>query len=766
MGWEQMRNFMRTITTIILAVALSCILAAENLEKTQKKELEAQAKALIAEAKNLEKSGQLPEAREKYAESQAMLDSKEATNAIKHIDDEIRKRVKDSLDSSRKLYESRKYKEAASMLDSNMRLGAMQGTLSYDLAISYYKLGERNKAIENLDTAISDTQDPKEKEKLRELLTYFSVGENGVSISANTVGANTKDQVGRINTLIGNVGWETSLEDQNGEEGPEVSFAESGTATPQAPSPVALKTSDARGADVLPAAVRDSSLCTALEDAKTTFASSATVVFDRANCAETNGRPAEAVRLLQKYLEMSPDALDAQTVHARISDLQSLLALSGDNSLEIRRQYAAAYGYLASRRYNRALASFKNASRIAPDFPLTYWKMGLIYEAMADVNAARENFTRYQQLITDQTAKDEANLHLTTLDAKKTKYDEEVDDAEDILSELFNRGMNLTFNMGPNRSAIRAQRARIKKKQDRKKDMYRTGGFAVPYAYAQQQLARAGEHLQVALALFPLGAEANELMGLFFLQANDGHAATKSFDAVASQSLPVSFYAEMRGHKLDHGVKCELTKDRVRFIFLSSYDKKGNPIAPDKNAGDDGLGDITLAPGDERQPFDSLDLGLDEIKKVETNKGVLVLKLAKQEIMLAPIYLPSFTPVEGPPARRFANNYTRLFIRYPGLEDSKLGAEGMTGGEKFVMGYKLATAGANIAMNLNPLGAIQATQSAIGIARTIHQAMASLSVSFASWERSVEDQQELLAGETFKAIPSQPATLEFAQELK
>jgi tetratricopeptide (TPR) repeat protein len=470
--------------------------------------------------------------------------------------------------------------------------------------------------------------------------------------------------------------------------------------------------------------------------------------------------------LLQKYLEMSPDALDVQTVHARISELQLLLTLTGDNSLEIRRQYASAYGYLASRRYNRALASFKNASTMAPDFPLTYWKLALIYEAMADVKAARENFTRYQQLAADQTAKDEANLHLSTLDARKSKYDEEVDDAEDILSDLFNRGMNLTFNLDPSRSAIRAQRARIKKKQDRKKDMRRTGGFAVPYAYAQQELARASEHLQVALALFPLGAEANELMGLVFLQANDGHAATKNFDSVASQLLPVSFYAEMRGHKMDHAVKCELTPDRVRLVFLSSYDKKGNPIAPDKNAGDDGLGDITLASGDERQPFDSLDLSLDDIKKVETNKGLLTLKLAKQDITLAPIYLPSFTPVEGPPARRFANNYTRLFIRYPGLEDSKLGAEGMTGGEKFVMGYKIATAAANIAMNFNPLGAIQATQSAIGIARTIHQAMGSLSVSFASWERSVEDQQELLAGETFKAIPSQPANLEFAQEIK
>ena len=70
---------MRIITTTLLVVALSSMLAAENLEKTQKKELEAQAKAAIAEAKSLEKSGQLVEARAKYAESQVLLETNDAS---------------------------------------------------------------------------------------------------------------------------------------------------------------------------------------------------------------------------------------------------------------------------------------------------------------------------------------------------------------------------------------------------------------------------------------------------------------------------------------------------------------------------------------------------------------------------------------------------------------------------------------------------------------------------------------------------------------
>src|SRR5438045_8567623 len=97
--------------------------------------------------------------------------------------------------------------------------------------------------------------------------------------------------------------------------------------------------------------------------------------------------------------------------------------------------------------------------------------------------------------------------------------------------------------------------------------------------------------------------------------------------------------------KFDHAVKCELTYDRVRFVFLSSYDKKGMPIPPDKNAGEDGLGALTLAPGDERHPFDSRELRISDIKKIGTSKGASTLKLNREQFLLAPIYRPTFSPV-------------------------------------------------------------------------------------------------------------------------
>ncbi len=61
---------------------------------------------------------------------------------------------------------------------------------------------------------------------------------------------------------------------------------------------------------------------------------------------------------------------------------------------------------------------------------------------------------------------------------------------------------------------------------------------------------------------------------------------------------------------------------------------------------------------------------------------------------------------------------------------------------------------------------IPITRTVRAITRTVRAAMVSLSVSFASWEKSVEDQQQLLVGKAFKSIPSQPANLAFVQEAK
>ena len=155
---------MRTKTILAdLSVILGSGLAAENLEKTQKKELEAQVKTMTAEAQRLEKAGQLAEARTKYAESQALIEVNKVTDAIKHLDEQIHKRVKDALNESRKLYEAQKFKESAAVLDQAMKLQAFQPVLAYNLALCYQQLGERKQALEYLRKAKAGTVGPKQK---------------------------------------------------------------------------------------------------------------------------------------------------------------------------------------------------------------------------------------------------------------------------------------------------------------------------------------------------------------------------------------------------------------------------------------------------------------------------------------------------------------------------------------------------------------------------------------------------------------------------
>ena len=84
-----------------------------------------------------------------------------------------------------------------------------------------------------------------------------------------------------------------------------------------------------------------------------------------------------------------------------------------------------------------------------------------------------------------------------------------------------------------------------------------------------------------------------------------------------------------------------------------------------------------------------------------------------------------------------------------------------------MMGYNIANASLDIAMSgFGGIGAISSVQDVISITRTVRAAMVSLSVSFATWEKSVDDQQQLLAGKAFKSIPIQTVNLGFLQEIK
>ena len=186
-------------------------------------------------------------------------------------------------------------------------------------------------------------------------------------------------------------------------------------------------------------------------------------------------------------------------------------------------------------------------------------------------------------------------------------------------------------------------------------------------------------------------------------------------------------------------------------------------------AGQDGLGDLVIeAQASRALNFEDFAFRLSDIKKVETKDGQVLFKLEHDTYSVSPLAIAFYPPKEGGPfARRFSNDYARLFVRYPGLEDTKLGAEGLTGYEKFRIGMDLAQAGAS--MGMGGVGAISAVQDVITTVqqvRMLERTMASMKISYAAWETSVEEQQNVLLGNPFKPIPTEPVRLAYVHELK
>jgi hypothetical protein len=82
-----------------------------------------------------------------------------------------------------------------------------------------------------------------------------------------------------------------------------------------------------------------------------------------------------------------------------------------------------------------------------------------------------------------------------------------------------------------------------------------------------------------------------------------------------------------------------------------------------------------------------------DVKVVETKDNAVVVALPDKKLTIFPSKFTGDPPYMGAAARKFANTYTRLFRDYLGIDDAKLGREGRTGGEKFMLGMTMAGAG-------------------------------------------------------------------------
>ena len=688
-----------------------------------KKQLEAKAKELVSEGKALEKQGKLDEARDKYVDAEGFLSTKDALSGIDRIRDAKQKQAEALMDAAQKDLEAGKFPDCAAQLEKALDVSPERPlALHYDLVQCYQKLGDRANAVAHLDSVITATQDKDDRRDFLQLRAWLILGGKPASPASGDL----KQKIDAFNRSY--VQNDTDL---------------SGESAGSKPGSAAA------------------SLCGQVAQLQTAAAGNGAVQFDAAKCAEENGRDADAAHLLSEYLKLSPDALDAADVQLHLDNLQSLAALEGDSGTQVRSHFAAAARDLDFRRYDRAIEDYRSAEEAASSFPLTQWRLGLLYEASGDVASARASFQRYVQLETREDRRAEAQQHIDSLEAWRAYYDENIDEAHDLIGDLLLRSMGLSSEGVRHRGKLTKQQKRISSKYQRA--LAASEELSGPFVRRQMDSARGD--LDNAMQLFPIAPEANEMMALLNLENNDWAAAFRSLDAVASAGQPVSFYAQMdssRDNKVVLATKVEIGKDSVRLVSLSSYDAKKRVTQPPKSpAGEDDLGNLVTSDTMPRDlGADAVSISVADLKGVQTDKSFVTIKLDKQQIVLAPVYMLAYTPVAGHTARQLGNEYTRMFVRYLGYEKARLGSEGMTFGEKLKLGYTFAQTGMSFfdAVSSGGIQSYGALRSSLNLAGALRTNLSNL-------RRNMADQRRALDGLEFKPIPNQPVELGYRDHL-
>lgn len=744
----RMKPFVSQAIVFLTALSITLTITAAGQQESEpakpdKKQLETQVKQLIAEGKAFEQQGKLAEARDKYVDAVGIVPTGDALSAISHIDDREKQQVDSLLSEAHRLYDTGKVPESLQQLRQGLEIKPAYPALHYNLALCYLKPGDRANAALHLDQAIGALPNHKDRTELLELESTVLMG-----TAPPAAGGDAKNALAGFN--------EAYLQEDR--------------------DPGDTKTGGG-------------SLCDRANALRDSFPTNPAVVFNSAKCAEEDAHPEVAARQLADYIKLAPNALDRADVEFFQKDSLSLAALTGDSGQVVRRHYANAARYLDYRRYDRAIAEYQAAARALPDYPQTPWQLGLLYEAYGNIAKAREQFSRFRELTPDAAKKSTADFHLSNLEGRRAVYDANVGEAQDILSGLLLASLGLNTEGAKHKTKLSYRQWRWA--SHRYKEATRAT-VKLPQPYVERELNRARQDLDAAGELFPLGAEVHEMLGLISLQGNNWPEAFRSYDAVASQGFPISFYAQVnsaKDSKVVRAAKVEIGTDALRLIYLSSYDpKKRISVPPAKPAGEDSLGNLVVSA---TQPPDAqaeaLTIRADDLKGIETDKNFVVLKLASDRMYLAPLNLLSETPFEGGASRAFGNEYTRLFVRYLGYESAKLGKEGMTAGEKFKLGFQIARIG--MAVGMMGMGAPVAYSSTVRIARLAHalqvyrtyQSAArgvrvadaaeaatrladDLQMSTTALERTISDQQRAMVGTEFKIIPTQQYPLKFREK--
>jgi tetratricopeptide (TPR) repeat protein len=719
----------RTIPNALLITVLLVNLSVSAFADDGKKNLEAQAEQLASEGKALEDKQQLKGAEEKYTAAEAITSTKEGKSGLERIQKAEAGKFHDLLADAHGLFDAGKPGDAARKLEEAKAVVPQDPALHYNLAVCYQKSGDRPKAVSEMDQTLSLLpENDRNRAQLEQVRSAMMTGETPPQLSQEA-----KQRVDAFNSsMASNTAAAETDKQENAGSAPSV----------------------AGQAAQLP--------CDQLKGIESSLPKSPSVLFNLAKCAEEDGRQEEALRYLNQYLASAPTALDSEDVHLRLSTLSSLTALTGDKADDVRKHFAAATRFIDDRHYDHAVDELLKAEQEQPAYPLTKWRLALLFEAMGNIAKAQRYYRAYEAASGSPEASKEATVRTAALDKERSQYDAAVLEARQTLADTLTRFMGIGGEGNGEKNHAGAGMAMGLAFGHAPAA---TGSGGVSYQYAQRQLEAAQKNLEEATSIFPLGPEANELLGFIYLQGHNPAAAMRCLDIVASQHYPITFYAKSysaHDRKTVKETKVELSPERVHLVYLASYNPKTKSNDPPaKPAGRDSLGNLVISDTEPQvADADLAAFSTGDLKGVETKESVVEINPGKDEIYLEPISLTSDVPIQGVSARKFANNYSRLFIRYMGFDNTKLGKESMTGGEKFSLGMSFAAAGMSGYSAIASGGLLMASTTQMMIA------MYAFNSAVGTLQENRAEQRQLLAGNQFKLIPSQSFELAFKDKFE
>jgi hypothetical protein len=425
------------------------------------------------------------------------------------------------------------------------------------------------------------------------------------------------------------------------------------------------------------------------------------ILFNKTRCRETGHDQQHAVQLLDGYLNSATEALDQQQEKSHLLLLKSLASLPGDQGETVRVYYSEAARYWDVGRYDLVFRELTYADDRLPTYCPTKWRLAILHDGFGDNASTYQDLAAYLKCDDNAEGREQAVATMESLESRRAKYELAAQDAREPLSQVM--------------------------------EAYLKNGVNTRQRYVRSRLDRVFRDLGQALSMFPQGIEAHELLALVYELTNNLRLAKRSFDVLWTQGRAVAFFDA-------GGRRIEIQGDHFRIVNWIGNDPTAHSASADKG------------------------IPRDSVKATEVHEATMTVVLKSgSSVNITPARLAMPVSPKGPFARKYTNQYARLFQRYLGVDTLVLGKEGLSGKEKVEIGWDVFAIGFSVYSVTQAAKVAQYNQN---IYNLLFYGMQTLQISHDVKEMYtlLQKQHQIAQDAPLKIIPTGPVHFEFREK--